>query len=93
VRTQARTADGIHSLFIHYQGILKLDEAGSKALGGSPGAETTHFGDHEWFASPIIETDDPNYRWVENSVFVGQGRYVVDEGGTAVEYQIFKVLN
>lgn len=70
-----------------------MDEAGSKALAGADGAKSTEYGDHEWFAGPIIETDDANFKWVETTLFVGQGRYVVDEEGAAVEYQIYKVVN
>ncbi|KAK5060200.1 hypothetical protein LTR84_010085 [Exophiala bonariae] len=92
VRTQARTADG-HSLYIHYHGVLKVDDAGSKALAGAADAKSTDFGDHEWFAGPVIETDDPNFKWVETTLFVGQGRYVIDDEGSAVEYQIYKVVN
>lgn len=91
VRTQARTSDG--HLYIHYNGVLKVDDAGTKVLGWADDAKTTDFGDHEWFAGPTIETDDPNFKWVEITMFVGQGRYVVDDGGSAVEYQIYKVTN
>jgi hypothetical protein len=73
--------------------VLKVDDAGTKVLGLADDAKTTDFGDHEWFAGPTIETDDPNFKWVETSLFVGQGRYVVDDGGSAVEYQIYKVTN
>lgn len=70
-----------------------MDDAGSKALAGATDAKSTDFGDHEWFAGPVIETDDPNFKWVETTLFVGQGRYVIDDGGSAVEYQIYKVVN
>jgi len=92
VRTHARTTDG-HSIYVHYGGVLKLDDAGNKVIGWAPDAKTTQFGDHDWFTAPVMETDDPAYKWVETSVFVGQGRYIVDEVGTAVEYQIYKVTN
>jgi hypothetical protein len=94
VRTQARTADG-HSLFVHYTGILKIDEATQKALNWSPDAKTTNYGDHEWFAGPIVETSDPKFKWVEHSLFVAQGHWVVEDGAKAeaVEYEIYKVVN
>ncbi|KAI9925318.1 hypothetical protein ASPWEDRAFT_187618 [Aspergillus wentii DTO 134E9] len=88
VRTQARTPDG-HGFYIHYDGILKLDEAGEKVLGWKEGAQPTQFGDTEWFNSPILETSHPEYKWVEEAWFLGQGRWVVDEEGRAVEYRVF----
>ena len=73
--------------------MLKLDEAGNKVFAAADDAKTTDFGDHQWFAGPKIETSDPQFKWVETSLFVGQGRYVVEGGGSAVEYQIYKVTN
>lgn len=92
MRTQARTTDG-HSLYVHYSGVLKLDEKANKVLAWSSDAKTTEFGDHEWFSGPILETSDPKLKWVEDSLWVGQGRFVVDEKGSAVEYEIYKVTN
>ncbi|RHZ62626.1 hypothetical protein CDV55_105681 [Aspergillus turcosus] len=92
VRVQARTADG-HSLYVHYNGVLKLDEAAGKVLSWAPEARTTNYGDHEWFSGPIFETSDPNLKWMETSLFVGQGHFVVEEKEEAVEYQIYKVVN
>lgn len=93
VRTEARTSDGAHSLYVHYRGKLRLDDAATKVLAWNPDAKTTQYGDHDWFIGPIIETDDPAYKWVEVTTFVGQGRFVVDDGGSAVEYNIYKVSN
>ncbi|KAH7420209.1 hypothetical protein BKA64DRAFT_562229 [Cadophora sp. MPI-SDFR-AT-0126] len=92
VRTQARTDDG-QFLFIYYTGVLKIDEAVAKVLTGAKDAKSTEFGDLHWFVAPIIETSDEKFKWVENTLFVAEGRLVVDEQGSAVEYQIFKVSN
>ncbi|KAJ9494967.1 hypothetical protein LTR99_001298 [Exophiala xenobiotica] len=92
VRTQARTSDG-HELYVHYHGVLKIDEAANKVLAWSPDAKTTKSGEHEWFSAPIIETSDPKFKWVETSLWVGQGHWVADETGFAVEYEIYKVVN
>ena len=70
-----------------------MDDAGEKLFSWADDAKTTNFGDHDWFAGPIIETDDQDFKWVETSLFVAQGRYVVDDSGSAVEYQVFKVNN
>jgi len=92
VRTQARTSDG-GALHIYYQGVLKMDDAATKVLGWAKDAKTTQFGDHNWFNAPIIETSSEEFKWVESTLFVGEGRFIVDEKGSAVEYQIFKVVN
>ena len=92
VRTQARTADG-HSLYIHYNGRLKLDEKANKVLGWESDAKSTEYGDHYWFSAPVVETSDPKLKWVEDVIWIGQGRFVVDESGSAVEYRIYQVEN
>lgn len=57
----------------------------------APEAETTHFGDHYWFTAPTFETDDEALKWVEDSLFIGEGRFIVDEHGNGIEYQIYRV--
>ncbi len=88
----ARTADG-HSTYIHYSGVLRFDESGGKVLSFGPDAKTTQYGDHHWFSGPIMETSDPKMKWIEDELWVGQGHFVVDEKGSAVEYEIYKVTN
>jgi hypothetical protein len=72
---------------------VKIDEAITKVLTRAKDAKSTEFGDHDWFITPVIETSDEKFKWVENTLFVAQGRLVVDEKGSAIEYQIFKVGN
>jgi hypothetical protein len=94
VRTQARTSDG-NSLYIHYSGILKIDESASKVLGWAKDAKTTNYGDHYWYSSPIVETSSEKFKWVETTIFVAEGRFIVEDDGAseAVEYEIYKVVN
>lgn len=92
VRVQARTSDG-YILYVHYKGIMKIDEAAGKFLSWAPDAKSTEYGDHEWFSSPIVETNDPKLKWMETSSFVGQGHFVVEGTEGAVEYGIYKVVN
>jgi hypothetical protein len=92
VRTQARTSDG-ESIYIHYHGVLKIDGASQKVLEWSKDAKTTAYGDHEWFSAPIIETSSKDFKWVETSLWVGQGHWVVEGDQQAVEYEIFRVVN
>lgn len=150
VRTQARIPSSGHGIYMHYVGILHLDDAATnvtssfpltlpitpllltplsfskpkprisilkppksldpnppnaplssitpltsiplQVLTYSPSAKTTQYSDHTWFSQPRIETSDPAFKWVESSMFVGEGRFIVDEKGTAVEYEIYKVI-
>ncbi|KXT10221.1 hypothetical protein AC579_2956 [Pseudocercospora musae] len=91
VRLNLRTTTGGHSIFITYQGVGNRDEKSKDMLQFLPDAKSTEFGDHEYFASPAFETSDPDLKWVESSVFVGEGRWVCEEGRVAVEYRIWRV--
>ena len=72
---------------------MTIDASLSKVLTGAEDAGTTNFGDHHWYSTPIFETSDPNLKWIEDAAWVGQGRVVVDERGSAVEYEIYQVVN
>ncbi|KAJ5279982.1 hypothetical protein N7478_005354 [Penicillium angulare] len=92
IRTQARTAEG-HAVSLRYEGILHGDEQSRKVLGWAPDAKTTDFGDHQWFITPLMETSDPKMKWIEETMFMGQGHFVVEEVHSAVEYEIYKFVN
>ena len=92
VRAHARASNG-HYIFVHYTGVMKVDASLSKVLTGAEDAETTSFGDHYWYSTPIFETSDPTLKWIEDAAWVGQGRVVVDDHGSAVEYEIYQVVN
>ena len=92
VRFAACTSSG-DAIFAQYQGILKVDEAGEKLLAGAPDAKSTAYGDQEWFISPQIETSSEKFKWVEETVWLGQGHWVVDERGSAAEYEVYRVVN
>ncbi|KAF2170761.1 hypothetical protein M409DRAFT_63831 [Zasmidium cellare ATCC 36951] len=64
VRLSARTSTS-HSLSIHYTGVIKIDEKCAGPMGFDPKAESTRFGDHEWFANPVVETSNPELKWME----------------------------
>ena len=45
--------------------------------------------DQQYFrTSPRFETSDPRYAWLQQSVFVGQGRIIA---GLGVEYNLFQI--
>jgi hypothetical protein len=92
VRLGARSSTGA-AIFVQYQGILKVNEAGGKVLSGALDATSTEYGEQDWFISPLIETSDEQLKWMEESVWIGQGHWVVDGKGSAVEYQVYRVVN
>ena len=75
--------------------MLKFDPKIEKVLGWAADAKTTEYGDHQWFVRPVIETSSEKFKWVETTLFVGEGRGIVEDGGKAVgvEYEICKVVN
>jgi hypothetical protein len=83
VRAQIRTDDGA-DLYVHYNGSLEVNEAAMTALLGDG---ETSFGDNDWFTHVRIESGAEQYRWVNRTMFVGQGRATTD----GVEYEIYRV--
>jgi Protein of unknown function (DUF3237) len=84
VRTQIETHDGAH-IYITYDGVLEMTEGFQKAFaeGGETGWEDQYFR-----TTPRLETGDPRYAWLNQSVFVAQGRAYP---GLAVQYRVFRV--
>lgn len=78
---------------MRYTGVMKNDEATAKVLGFAEDAETTQFGEHEWFTGPKFETSDASLKWIEDAFWVAQGRCVVDQGGIGIEYEIYQAVN
>jgi hypothetical protein len=87
VRFTVRTGDGAH-IYVQYFGILKLTPEIQAILGG--GSTPTGYGDQYFFMTPRLETGDERYSWVNETVFVGEGRVLP---GPAVEYRVYRVAN
>ncbi|KAJ9652605.1 hypothetical protein H2198_008132, partial [Neophaeococcomyces mojaviensis] len=87
VRAQARTDKG-ESIYLHYPGILKVDEATQLALQWSPDAKTTKSEDHYFVTTPVFETSSTELKWLEQNIFIGHGHwYIPGDGTQAVEYE------
>ncbi|MFL5824467.1 MAG: DUF3237 domain-containing protein [Solirubrobacteraceae bacterium] len=84
VRGQARSDDGA-LLYFCYRGLIEPAPAIAAAL--QSGGETS-FEDQYWRASIEVETADPRYRWLTQSVLVGRGRICA---GPGVAYQVFRI--
>jgi hypothetical protein len=84
VRAQIETHDGAF-IYVTYPGVLEMNEAVQTAM--AEGGETD-WEDQYFRTTPSLETGDPRYAWVNQSVFVAQGRAYP---GLAVQYRVFRV--
>jgi hypothetical protein len=84
VRGQIQTDDGA-LLYVSYFGLLQLTEKVIAAVGTLQ--EESSFDDQYFRTSPRIETGDERYAWVNQTVFIAQGRLI--PGG--VEYEVYRV--
>lgn len=87
VRFTLRTEDGAH-LYVQYFGLVEVTAAIQAILGG--GDTPTHYGDQYFFINPRLETGDERYSWLNQTIFVGEGRVLP---GPAVEYRVYQVAN
>jgi hypothetical protein len=87
VRLQLRTQDGA-DIYVQYSGLVELSE---KVLAWAGGQRCgTDFGDEYFFTNPRLETSDERYAWVNQTLFIGQGRVVAP---TTVEYKVYRLAN
>ena len=83
VRAQFLTDDGA-SLYVQYNGLLQMNQKVTDAV--AKGA-STDYGDQYFRTTPRFETGDPRYAWLNQSVFVAEGRI----GPRRVEYKVYRV--
>lgn len=84
VRFQMTTHDGAN-IYVQYYGLLELNEATMTALAS---AGPTDFEDHYFRIGPRLETGDPRYAWVNQTMFVGKGHALP---GLLIEYDVYRV--
>lgn len=84
VRGQFLTGDGA-VIFIAYYGVLEMNEKVQQVMGGAGDGD---FGDSYFRTAPRLETGDERYKWVNDLVFVSEGRAL---SGPAVEYRTYRV--
>lgn len=84
VRTTLYTDDGA-SIYVQYFGVIEYTDAILAAVGGE---RDSQFGDSYFRTTPRLETGDERYAWVNQTVFVAEGRVVV---GPGVEYRVHRV--
>jgi hypothetical protein len=84
VRGQIQTDDGA-VLYITYSGLLQLTDKVMAAV--QTMAEETTYEDHYFRAALRLETGDERYTWVNQTVFVAQGRIIP----SGAEYEVYRV--
>lgn len=75
-----------------YTGNMVLTDAIKLVLGGKPEAKTTDFG--HVFTNITLESSDPAIKALNDKVYVGSGRFIVEQGKPVlVEYKISEVTH
>ena len=84
VRAQIETDDGAF-VYVQYFGLIELNDKIQTAMAA---AGATAFEDQYFRTTPRFETGDARYAWLNQSVFVGEGRFYP---GFGVEYRVYRV--
>ena len=85
VRIQLLTDDGA-AIYGTYCGLLETNARVQAAL--SDPKSGTDFGDHYFRTTPRFETGDPRYAWMNQTLFVSEGRMLP---GPIVQYRCYRV--
>ena len=84
VRAQIQMADGA-IFYVQYHGLIEMNAA---VMGALQGGTATTFDQQYFRTTPRFEVSDARYAWLQQNVFVGQGRIIA---GPGVEYNVFRV--
>lgn len=94
-RLTFKTVDGA-LIYVQYFGLTELTPAIMDILDG--GDTPTNFGDQYFFTNPRMETGDERYLWVNQTMFIGEGRLLpappaTPQGRARVEFRVYRVAN
>jgi hypothetical protein len=84
VRLTIHTHDAAN-IYVQYFGVIEYTEA---ALAANAGERSSDFGEHYFRTAPRLESGDARYAWVNQTVFVAEGRL---HPGPVVEYRVYRV--
>jgi hypothetical protein len=84
VRAIFETDDGAN-IYVQYFGVVQYTEA---VIAAVTGERSCDYHEQYFRTTPRLETGDPRYAWVNQTVFVGEGRVHV---GPTVEYRVYRV--
>ena len=83
VRVQFLTDDGA-GIYGRYTGLLGFNAKMAEAMAAGQG---TDYGDQYFRTTPRFETGDPRYAWLNQSLFLSEGRITPD----GVAYKVYRV--
>jgi hypothetical protein len=94
-RLTFKTVDGA-LIYVQALGLTELTPALIDIVEG--GDTPTNFGDQYFFNNPRLETGDERYSWVNQTMFIGQGRLLpapraTPQGRVRVEFRVYRVAN
>ncbi|KAL3473307.1 hypothetical protein BJX99DRAFT_233993 [Aspergillus californicus] len=78
-------------IYVNYTGVVTMTDAENTVFSGAASDGSTPFGNS--FTHFTFETGDEQYKELENRVFVGLGRFNVEQGKIVVEYRISQVVH
>jgi len=84
VRAQLVTDDDA-AIYLAYYGVIELNEKVQAAL--ATGSDT-EYADQYFRTNPRFETGDPRYLWMNQTLFVAEGRV---RSGRGVEYRVYRL--
>ena len=84
VRATLHTHDGAN-IYVQYVGVIEYTAAALAAVGGE---RSSDYDEHYFRTTPRLETGDERYAWVNQTIFVGEGRI---HPGPVVEYRVHRV--
>jgi Protein of unknown function (DUF3237) len=84
VRATMHTNDGAN-IYVQYFGVIEYTEA---ALAAVDGSRSSDFDEHYFRITPRLETGDERYSWVNQTIFVADGRI---HPGPIAEYRVHRV--
>lgn len=84
VRAQFKTKDDA-VIYMSYFGLVEMNQVVQQAIAAG---KETQFTDQYFRTAPRLETGDARYAWVNQSMFVGEGRFMP---GPGVEYRVHRV--
>jgi hypothetical protein len=86
VRLTFKTVDAA-LIYVQFLGVGKLTP-GMRDILGLDADTPTSLGEEYLFVHPRMETGDPRYSWVNQTMFIGEGRVLP---GPRAEYQVYRM--
>jgi Protein of unknown function (DUF3237) len=86
VRATFLTNDGA-ALYLQYYGLCKVTPVIGEILAG--GGQSTAFEDQYFRANQRFETGDERYSWMNQTLFIGEGRLLANPLGA--DYRVYRV--